>query len=165
MDTSLRSFLLSPHACLQSNFPEFNPTQPSTSPLQFTPAFIHKIADQFDPRVHVSTLPSEPPSPTLTSLLSPSTSNFACGQMFKKGDLIYYCFTCGFDPSCVLCPKCFQAQHHEQHDIYVHSTQQAGGCCDCGDGEAWKVQLDCPYHGTCGPAQSSLLQLSKGTPS
>jgi len=31
-------------------------------------------------------------------------------------------------------------------------TQQPGGCCDCGDAEAWRVPIGCPHHP---PAESS----------
>ncbi|ORZ35164.1 putative zinc finger in N-recognin-domain-containing protein [Catenaria anguillulae PL171] len=73
-----------------------------------------------------------------------------CGRVFKKADIVYRCATCAMDSTCVLCALCYEAQklEHEGHDVYVHSSA-GGGCCDCGDEEAWKRELHCSLHGTC----------------
>jgi E3 ubiquitin-protein ligase UBR1 len=52
---------------------------------------------------------------------------------------------CGLDDTCVMCAKCFNATNHENHEVYIY-VSNAGGCCDCGDAEAWKIPLNCPYH-------------------
>ncbi len=62
-----------------------------------------------------------------------------------QGELAYNCTTCQVDPTCVQCQKCFQAANHEGHDVYFHRTS-AGGCCDCGDVEAWDPAGFCPAH-------------------
>ena len=50
------------------------------------------------------------------------------------------------DETCVICNECYQASNHEGHDVYFyHST--VGGCCDCGDCDAWKSTGFCDKHG------------------
>ena len=68
-----------------------------------------------------------------------------CGYVFKEGDIGYNCRTCQADPTCVLCADCFRASDHEGHDISFHRTSP-GGCCDCGDVEAWKPEGMCDKH-------------------
>ncbi|ORX91768.1 hypothetical protein K493DRAFT_339176 [Basidiobolus meristosporus CBS 931.73] len=69
-----------------------------------------------------------------------------CGHIFRKGEAIYWCRTCGVDDTCVLCARCFQATDHQDHDTNFSINSGSGGCCDCGDFEAWKVPLHCAYH-------------------
>jgi Putative zinc finger in N-recognin (UBR box) len=70
----------------------------------------------------------------------------ACGHMFRKGDGIFRCRTCGLDDTCVLCASCFKATGHDGHDTNFSYSAGSGGFCDCGDAEAWKVPLNCKYH-------------------
>jgi hypothetical protein len=70
-----------------------------------------------------------------------------CGYVFKQGDTIYRCHDCGFDGTCVLCTKCFRSGDHQGHSISMHISQGSGGCCDCGDAEAWKLPMTCKIHG------------------
>ena len=53
---------------------------------------------------------------------------------------------CALDDSCVICSRCFHATDHEGHNVSFFIAQQPGGCCDCGDPEAWKAHLNCPFH-------------------
>ncbi|GAA6062341.1 hypothetical protein JCM10212_006591 [Sporobolomyces blumeae] len=82
---------------------------------------------------------------------SPSRRGKPCGHVFRPGESVYRCRTCGVDSTCVLCAKCFHASGHVQqgHDVTmsVHSGVGAG-CCDCGDVEAWKEgrQTECKFH-------------------
>lgn len=69
-----------------------------------------------------------------------------CGYAFEKGDLVYRCKDCGRDPTCVLCSNCFRYEEHQNHEIFYNITSNTGGCCDCGDSEAWKTQLQCDVH-------------------
>lgn len=46
----------------------------------------------------------------------------------------------------MLCSRCFQATEHEGHEIVFTLSAKGGGCCDCGDREAWKVDLKCKIH-------------------
>lgn len=43
------------------------------------------------------------------------------------------------------CDPCFRASDHRGHDVYFHHASP-GGCCDCGDLEAWKLEGCCPAH-------------------
>jgi E3 ubiquitin-protein ligase UBR1 len=69
-----------------------------------------------------------------------------CGRVFKKGDVIYRCKTCGLDDTCVLCVDCFSSEIHAGHDIQFSISTAGGGCCDCGDSEAWKKDIGCLIH-------------------
>ncbi|KAJ3275846.1 hypothetical protein HDV01_006712 [Terramyces sp. JEL0728] len=75
-----------------------------------------------------------------------TTGSAACGKVFKKGDGIYRCIDCGFDETCVMCVECFKASDHENHEINFRYSEGNGGCCDCGDKEAWKVPGTCKIH-------------------
>jgi len=46
----------------------------------------------------------------------------------------------------VLCQDCFNASpSHVGHDVYFYRTRP-GGCCDCGDAEAWSSECSCLLH-------------------
>ncbi|PWN37144.1 uncharacterized protein FA14DRAFT_159326 [Meira miltonrushii] len=77
-----------------------------------------------------------------------------CGHVFKKGEAIYRCRDCALDDTCVLCAPCFNASNHEGHDIVFSVSNSSGGCCDCGDEEAWTKRICCRYHDA-GEAHSS----------
>ena len=53
---------------------------------------------------------------------------------------------CSLDESCVLCVRCYKASDHEGHEVSFSMHSGGCGCCDCGDHEAWKRELDCAYH-------------------
>jgi len=96
------------------------------------------------------------------SLGASQTQGEICGRVFKRGDIAFNCRTCQSDPNCVqwcvignaangwwgwrsialnphLCSEtCFRASNHEGHDVLFHRAG-AGGSCDCGDIEAWKI--------------------------
>ncbi|PSR82970.1 hypothetical protein PHLCEN_2v5940 [Hermanssonia centrifuga] len=69
-----------------------------------------------------------------------------CGHIFMKGESCFRCKDCALDDSCVLCSRCFEATDHTDHSVSFFIAQQSGGCCDCGDSEAWRIQINCPYH-------------------
>ncbi|KAG0348681.1 hypothetical protein BG004_004502 [Podila humilis] len=77
---------------------------------------------------------------------SPSARGQACGHTFKLGEGVFRCRTCALDETCVFCLRCFHGTNHEGHDTSFSVNAGGGGCCDCGDAEAWKVDLDCIYH-------------------
>jgi E3 ubiquitin-protein ligase UBR1 len=58
------------------------------------------------------------------------------------------------DDTCVMCSKCFHATNHDGHDVKIWISRGAGGCCDCGDPEAWKVPMECTIHS---PLSSSAI--------
>ena len=61
------------------------------------------------------------------------------------------CRDCALDDSCVLCSRCFHATDHTGHNVSFFIAQQSGGCCDCGDEEAWRRDIYCPHHPPAGP--------------
>ena len=72
--------------------------------------------------------------------------NGPCGHIFADGEGIYRCLDCGLDDTCVLCAKCFKASDHNGHNTSFHYSKGSGGCCDCGDSEAWKSEQTCTIH-------------------
>jgi ATP-dependent Clp protease adapter protein ClpS len=69
-----------------------------------------------------------------------------CGLVFKKGDIVWTCRTCAKDPTCVQCDHCFKCSDHKDHEVYFHRASGRGGCCDCGDIEAWSLCGNCTEH-------------------
>ncbi|TFK38761.1 hypothetical protein BDQ12DRAFT_99504 [Crucibulum laeve] len=69
-----------------------------------------------------------------------------CSHIFKRGESCFRCKDCALDESCVMCARCFHATDHIDHNVSFFIAQQSGGCCDCGDDEASRVPLGCPYH-------------------
>ncbi|KAG5459655.1 MAG: putative zinc finger in N-recognin-domain-containing protein, partial [Olpidium bornovanus] len=69
-----------------------------------------------------------------------------CCRVFRTGEGVYRCRDCALDETVVMCSKCYLASNHEGHDVLFSINAVAGGCCDCGDPEAWKIPLNCPYH-------------------
>ena len=68
-----------------------------------------------------------------------------CGYVFCRGDIAWNCRTCQSDATCVLCDDCFRESDLEGHEVFFHRTTP-GGCCDCGNLEAWNVDGMCPRH-------------------
>lgn len=71
------------------------------------------------------------------------------------------CRDCALDDSCVLCSRCFHATSHVDHNVSFYIAQQSGGCCDCGDDEAWRNPLNCELHPPLS-TNSDRSSLSKG---
>ena len=78
--------------------------------------------------------------------LSRSVPRRVCQHPFKKNDIVWVCRTCQADETCVLCHACFKGSNHEGHDVAFYHAQ-AGGCCDCGDPDAWDPAGFCNKHG------------------
>ena len=53
--------------------------------------------------------------------------------MYDMYDTVYVCQ----DETCVICNECYQSSAHEGHDVYFYRSV-VGGCCDCGDPDAWE---------------------------
>ncbi|KAF2770353.1 hypothetical protein EJ03DRAFT_373708 [Teratosphaeria nubilosa] len=70
----------------------------------------------------------------------------ACGHIFKSGESTYHCKTCASDDTCVLCSRCFESSDHEDHNVFISVSPGNSGCCDCGDHEAWKKEVNCSIH-------------------
>ncbi|KAL9597366.1 MAG: hypothetical protein Q9219_005175 [cf. Caloplaca sp. 3 TL-2023] len=69
-----------------------------------------------------------------------------CGHIFKNAEAVYRCKTCEVDDTSVLCGRCFNSSEHEAHVVSVSMSSGNGGCCDCGDPEAWKAPVICAIH-------------------
>ncbi|KAL9932831.1 hypothetical protein V8E36_008086 [Tilletia maclaganii] len=98
----------------------------------------------FDP-----THQAEPdPSLELGPEYGPDRKGMPCGHVFAKGEAIYRCRDCALDDTCVQCAPCFNSSIHtkENHDVVFSLCEKTGGCCDCGDDEAWKQPVKCSYH-------------------
>lgn len=85
------------------------------------------------------------PQNLLEKLKTEENSSSVCGRVFKSGEPTYSCRECGMDPTCVLCVSCFKQSAHRNHK-YKMATSGGGGCCDCGDVEAWKHDPYCDEH-------------------
>ncbi|KAN0066349.1 E3 ubiquitin-protein ligase ubr1 [Thecaphora frezii] len=85
----------------------------------------------------------------------------SCGHLFQAGEAIYRCRDCGLDDTCVQCAPCFQASIHvkEGHDIVFSISSASGGCCDCGDQEAWTREIGCRYHSLQTPEVDEQMQV------
>ncbi|KAJ1844046.1 E3 ubiquitin-protein ligase ubr1, partial [Coemansia sp. RSA 2703] len=66
--------------------------------------------------------------------------------LFSASLIGFTCRNCSMDDTCVLCTRCFQATDHTGHDTSFSVNSGTGGCCDCGDPEAWKIPLRCRHH-------------------
>ncbi|XP_053616126.1 E3 ubiquitin-protein ligase UBR1 isoform X2 [Plodia interpunctella] len=75
----------------------------------------------------------------------PPRRSTLCGKVFKQGEPAYSCRECGMDNTCVLCVECFKVSAHRHHK-YKMGQSGGGGCCDCGDTEAWKREPFCELH-------------------
>ena len=79
---------------------------------------------------------------------SDNSGGTVCAHPFSPGEPVFRCKTCGLDDTCVLCRPCFLASHESlpDHDTSFHLAQAAGGCCDCGDSEAFVTTICCSLH-------------------
>ncbi|KAL8691375.1 MAG: hypothetical protein Q9218_003395, partial [Villophora microphyllina] len=69
-----------------------------------------------------------------------------CGHIFKNAEAVYRCRNCEVDETSVLCSHCFNSSEHTGHIISITVSQGNGGCCDCGDPEAWRAHVNCAIH-------------------
>ena len=46
-------------------------------------------------------------------------ANLPCARIFRKGEPIYRCLTCGFDDTCALCSHCYQPEYHQGHKVHI----------------------------------------------
>ena len=104
------------------------------------------VEDIYDQKPTATPTTTETTVSLLKSLL-PTTKETTrpCGYVFKRGDIAWNCRTCQADSTCVICESCFANSNHDGHEVYFHRTTP-GGCCDCGDSEAWAIDGCCPNH-------------------
>jgi hypothetical protein len=79
----------------------------------------------------------------LQSLRRPSC--LRCENAWDGYHIGYRCYTCAKSEHSCICIECFNAGDHEGHDFRLFQSQ-SGGCCDCGDGMAWKESGFCRHH-------------------
>lgn len=97
--------------------------------------------------ISTALVPSHWPDEILSSLRNAAgdgATSGVCGRVWKQDELAYKCKTCERDPTCVVCVPCFRGGNHEGHDFAMIRT--AGGCCDCGDAQAWRPEGFCKSH-------------------
>lgn len=82
---------------------------------------------------------------TLDHIQSLNQPSKLCRRILKAGDVIFSCNDCGLDNTCVVCIDCFHKGAHKDHN-YRMCNSDGGGCCDCGDIEAWKQNHACTDH-------------------
>ncbi|CAD7969350.1 unnamed protein product [Amoebophrya sp. A25] len=83
------------------------------------------------------------PNGSITDL--PRNISARCAEVWNGHHVAYRCLTCGISPSSCICVACFNAGEHEGHDYFIYRSDY-GGCCDCGDCDAWDVTGFCRYH-------------------
>ncbi|CAF1166334.1 unnamed protein product [Adineta ricciae] len=69
-----------------------------------------------------------------------------CGRVWIHPTISYRCRTCAINPSMSLCPDCFYAGNHAEHDVNMFRSL-GGGVCDCGDETVMKCDGFCKQHG------------------
>ena len=74
-------------------------------------------------------------------------SNNVCAKMFGPNDKAVRCKNCLKDEDAIMCLDCFEKskEFHKNHTI-LYETDIEGGCCDCGNSEAWDKNTFCPLH-------------------
>lgn len=86
--------------------------------------------------------------PALREVAGTAARNGVCGKVWRRDKLAYKCKTCERDSTCVVCVQCFRNGDHTGHDFAMIRT--SGGCCDCGDAQAWRPEGFCCNHpGAC----------------
>ncbi|XP_075175801.1 E3 ubiquitin-protein ligase ubr3-like [Anomaloglossus baeobatrachus] len=68
-----------------------------------------------------------------------------CGLVWTANFVAYRCRTCGISPCMSLCAECFNQGEHAGHDFNMFRSQ-AGGACDCGDGNVMRESGFCKRH-------------------
>eukprot|EP01105_Mastigella_eilhardi_P010283 TRINITY_DN2403_c0_g1_i3.p1 TRINITY_DN2403_c0_g1~~TRINITY_DN2403_c0_g1_i3.p1 ORF type:complete len:1676 (+),score=339.79 TRINITY_DN2403_c0_g1_i3:54-5030(+) len=69
-----------------------------------------------------------------------------CSAVWSEGTYFYRCRNCETTPSSSVCVECFKKGNHEGHQ-FVLETSHFGGCCDCGNPDAWSPNGNCRDHG------------------
>ena len=67
-----------------------------------------------------------------------------CAKQMNYGDVAWRCLDCEKDPTCIICSECFEKGDHTGHRVQL--KRDVGGCCDCGDPEAWDEEHFCSDH-------------------
>jgi len=68
-----------------------------------------------------------------------------CNRQWGSKSQVYRCLDCQKVPAMAMCPDCFHAGSHKNHNIKVYLG--GGGSCDCGNPEMMQTAGFCPAHG------------------
>ncbi|TPX78630.1 hypothetical protein CcCBS67573_g00072 [Chytriomyces confervae] len=146
-----------------SSFNSLNPVSTSTPnstrlfyPLHPLPLHLKQsVASMLDAHFDLH-LPVSAPDTNATSQsdldapeYQPNRRGHPCGHVFAEGEGVFWCRNCALDETCVMCHNCFHASNHDGHDTTFHLSK-GGGCCDCGDAQAWRVPVQCAFHSSNG---------------
>ncbi|KAH9534061.1 hypothetical protein CY35_18G087100 [Sphagnum magellanicum] len=74
-----------------------------------------------------------------------SSGHSQCTTVWSKDMVAYRCRTCQMNDSSAICEKCYHEGDHHNHDFVMYHSE-SGGCCDCGDKDAWKEEGFCKMH-------------------
>lgn len=112
-------------------------------------------------KLYLTGLPDDTPlehvDAYLNRIINLDQSSGLCRRIFKNGESVFSCDDCSVDETCVLCIDCFNNGKHKEHN-YRMCTSAGGGCCDCGDSEAWKQHYSCLEHARPDQALPSLSE-------
>jgi hypothetical protein len=67
-----------------------------------------------------------------------------CAKSMEYGEVAWRCMDCEKDPTCIICSECFEKGDHTGHRVQL--KRNVGGCCDCGDPDAWDPEHFCSDH-------------------
>jgi len=74
-----------------------------------------------------------------------SSGHSQCTTDWTKDTVAYRCRTCQINDSSAICEICFHQGDHKFHDFVMYHSE-SGGCCDCGNRDAWKEDGFCKMH-------------------
>jgi Putative zinc finger in N-recognin (UBR box) len=83
-----------------------------------------------------------------------------CAKPMKYGDVAWKCEDCEKDSTCIICQDCFNKGDHTGHRVWLKTN--VGGCCDCGDPDAWEEKgFCCDHKGFAASSHTMLAALPK----
>ncbi|CAM6028185.1 unnamed protein product [Sphagnum balticum] len=74
-----------------------------------------------------------------------SSGHSQCTTVWTKDSVAYRCRTCQVNDASAICERCYHQGDHQWHDFVMYNSD-SGGCCDCGDKDAWKEEGFCTTH-------------------
>lgn len=114
------------------NKPKFKTCKINTSQVPAAVLKFWKTPFEIDPTSYFKIPPSKP------------VPKSVCAKIITAADMVVECYDCRMDSTCIICLECFKNSNHEGHRYVVKKA--SGGCCDCGDPEAWKSEGFCKAH-------------------
>ena len=100
---------------------------------------------------------SENYRPMVQHLAQQISSMGVCAKPLKAGDVAWKCEDCEKDSTCIICQDCFHKSDHTGHRVWLKTN--VGGCCDCGDPDAWEEKGFCSDHKGFGASIDSMLKI------